>query len=188
MGTARKMPCKTQKLPAQNRRRSAILTGPLRSHYARDMKSVVVREKPGRGRLRRRDAAGRIAERSGACRKKTVARKLAQARAEVARLQRAQEKEAAAGLLEERAEVERRIAADDSVIARGRKARAGEMRRRRNVDERIKTARKNGLIPPESETGVPPAPVEKPERNAPPEPRRTGRRSPRPARRRRKRK
>jgi len=182
------MPCKTQKLPAQNRRRSAILTGPLRSHYARDMKSVVVREKPGRGRLRRRDAAGRIAERSGACRKKTVARKLAQARAEVARLQRAQEKEAAAGLLEERAEVERRIAADDSVIARGRKARAGEMRRRRNVDERIKTARKNGLIPPESETGVPPAPVEKPERNAPPEPRRTGRRSPRPARRRRKRK
>ncbi|MCY4462182.1 MAG: hypothetical protein OXC26_17600 [Albidovulum sp.] len=101
---------------------------------------------------------------------KTVARKLAKAQAEVARLQREQGKEAAAGLLEERAEIDCRIAGHDSVIARGRKARAGEMRRRRNVDERIKTARKNGLIPPESETGVPPAPVEKPERNAPPAP------------------
>lgn len=62
--------------------------------------------------------------------------------------QREQVKEAAAGLLEERAE-----------IVRGRKARAGEMRRRWNVGERIKTARKNGLLPPESGTEEPPAPV-----------------------------
>ena len=101
--------------------------------------------------------------------KKSVERKIAEARAKVARLQREQEREAAAGLLEELAETDRTVAEHDSAIARRRKERAGAMRRRRNVAERVKTARKKGLLPPESGTECPPTPVAEPARGAPPD-------------------
>ncbi|MDE0304201.1 MAG: hypothetical protein OXI87_04850 [Albidovulum sp.] len=101
--------------------------------------------------------------------KKSVERKIAEAQAEVARLRREQEREAAAGLLEELAEIDRTVAGHDSAIARRRKERAGAMRRRRNVAERVKTARKKGLLPPESGTECPPAPVAEPARGAPPD-------------------
>ena len=66
---------------------------------------------------------------------------------------RAEAKAAAKELLDELAEIDRTVAGHDSAIARRRKERAGAMRRRRNVAERIKTARKKGLIPPESGSG-----------------------------------